>query len=150
MSSENGGLLTAAEREHVDKRLELFHEGSISSGDELLLASALHRSHHTWDALEMPSLGMTALAVAVVIGSLATNDYVALLLIGYPALAAVLSFVTLIAMRQAVTAEAARVIVTRRIEQRAHRARAATDRSASEARREIRKRHLLRNLLGLT
>lgn len=151
MNSENGGLLTATERERVDKRLKLLHEGPVSDGDELLLASALHRSHHSRDVLVMSSLGMSALAlaVAVVVGGLSTNGYVALLLISYLALATVLTFVTLIAIRQAITAEAARVIVTRRIEQREHRARAAVEGRAAEASRTNRKRCLLRDLLGL-
>lgn len=99
----------------------------------------------------MSSLGMSALAlaVAVVVGGLSTNGYVALLLISYLALATVLTFVTLIAIRQAITAEAARVIVTRRIEQREHRARAAVEGRAAEASRTNRKRCLLRDLLGL-
>lgn len=42
MNSEHSGLLTVTEREHVDKQLDLFREGPISDGDELLLASAVH------------------------------------------------------------------------------------------------------------
>lgn len=151
MSTDRVGFLNRPEREHVDKRLQLLNEEPIVDGDELLLVSAVHRSLYSRDVLVMSSLWISviALAVAVVVGSLATHDYVALLLIGYLVLAGVLSTVTLIAIRQAVTAEAVRVIVTRRIEQRDHRARAAADRSADQTARTPHKRLFLRGLLGL-
>ena len=152
MSTDRVGLLSTSEREHVDKRLRLLEEEPIIDGDELLLVSAVHRSHYSRDVLVMSSLGISilALAVAVIVGSLATHDYVALLLIGYLVLAGILGTVTLVAIRQAVTAEAAHAIVARRIEQRDYRARTAADRRAAEARRATRKRHFLRNLLGLS
>lgn len=151
MSTDRVGFLNRSEREHVDKRLQLLNEEPIVDGDELLLISAVHRSLHSRDVLVMSSLGISviALAVAVVVGSLATHEYVALLLIGYLVLARVLSTVTLIAIRQAVTAEAVRVIVARRVEQRDHRARAAADRSDDETARTPHKRLLLSGLLGL-
>lgn len=151
MNSENGGLLTDTERAHVDKRLDLFNEESLIDGDELLLASAVHRSHHTRDVLVMTSLGMSglALAVAVVVGSLATNDYVALLLIGYLVLAGLLCILTRVAIARAVTAEAVRVIVVHRIDRRESRAQADADRRAADASRANRKRPFLRGVLGL-
>lgn len=39
MSTDRTGLLPDAERGHVDKRLELLDQESISDGDELLLVS---------------------------------------------------------------------------------------------------------------
>lgn len=120
MSTERIGLLTTSEREHVDKRLELLKEPPLHGDDEVLLASAVHRSHYSRDTLVMSSLAMStlALAVAVVVGGLATNEYVELFLIGYLALAGVLGAVTLIAIRLAVTAEVVRVIVVHRLELR--------------------------------
>lgn len=135
----------------MDKQLDLFREGPISDGDELLLASAVHRSRHTQDVLVMSSLGMSglALAVAVVVGSLSTNDYVALFLIGYLFVAGFLCIVALVAIRRAVTAEAVRVVVVHRVGRKESRAQADADRSAANASRSIRKRSFLYTLLGL-
>lgn len=151
MSTDRTGLLTDAERGHVDKRLELLDQESISDGDELLLVSGVYRAHYSRDVLVMSSMGMSmlALAVAVVVGSLATNDYVALLLIGYLVLAGILGTVTLFAIRQAVTAEAVRVIINHRLEQKESAGRADAVRRVAEASRTRRKRPFLRELLGL-
>ena len=99
----------------------------------------------------MSSLRMSglALAVAVVVGSLSTNDYVALFLIGYLFVAGFLCIDTLVAIRRAVTAEAVRVVVVHRVGRKESRAQAYADRSAANASRSIRKRPFLRTLLGL-
>jgi len=151
VNGDRNGLLTDAERDRVDRRLRLLEEKPICDGEELALASAVHRSHYSRDTLVMSSLGVStlALAIAVVVGSLATNDYVALLLIGYLLLAALLGTVTLIAIRQAVTAEIVRVIVVHRLELKRSRARADAARSAAAASRASRRKLSLRALLGL-
>lgn len=152
MSGARAGLLRNSEREPVDKRLRMLEEEPITGKDELVLASAVHRSHYSRDTLVMSSLAMStlALAVAVVVGGLATNDYVGLFLIGYLVLAGVLGAVTLVAIRLAVTTEVVRVIVDHRLE---------SQRDANRERRDLERsgrtdvhtgrRMTLRRALGL-
>ena len=146
MNRHKNGLLLDSERRHVDQRLKLLGEDRVRDGEELLLASTAYRAHFARDSLIMFTLGMSvlALAVAVVIGSLASNDAIAVLLIGYLIAAGLLGTVTLIAIRLAVTAEVVRVVVDYRLELRRveRRARAessrATDIPRAAGRRSLR------------
>ena len=151
MNSHKNGLLLASERRHVDQRLKFLGEDRVRDGEELLLASTTYRAHFARDSLIMSTLGMgvLALAVAVVIGSLASSDAIAVLLIGYLLVAGLLGTVTLIAIRLAVTAEVVRVVVDYRLELRRVERRARAESSRATDIPRAAGRRSLRALLGL-
>ena len=94
--NDRRGLLVDSERSLVNERLRLLEEDPITGDDELLLASAVQRASSARDTLVMPSLAMSmvALAVAVVIGGIAMNDYVLAFLVGYLVLAGIVVIAT--------------------------------------------------------
>ena len=151
MNSHKNGLLLASERRHVDQRLKFLGEDRVRDGEELLLASTTYRAHFARDSLIMSTLGMgvLALAVAVVIGSLASSDAIAVLLIGYLLVAGLLGTVTLIAIRLAVTAEVVRVVVDYRLELRRVERRARAESSRATNGPGVAGRRSLRAFLGL-
>ena len=151
MNRHKNGLLLDSERRHVDQRLKLLGEDRVRDGEELLLASTAYRAHFARDSLIMFTLGMSvlALAVAVVIGSLASNDAIAVLLIGYLIAAGLLGTVTLIAIRLAVTAEVVRVVVDYRLELRRVERRARAESSSATNGPGVAGRRSLRAFLGL-
>ena len=151
MNSHKNGLLLASERRHVDQRLKFLGEDRVRDGEELLLASTTYRAHFARDSLIMSTLGMgvLALAVAVVIGSLASSDAIAVLLIGYLLVAGLLGTVTLIAIRLAVTAEVVRAVVDYRLELRRVERRARAESSRATNGPGVAGRRSLRAFLGL-
>ena len=151
MNRHKNGLLLDSERRHVDQRLKLLGEDRVRDGEELLLASTAYRAHFARDSLIMFTLGMSvlALAVAVVIGSLASNDAIAVLLIGYLIAAGLLGTVTLIAIRLAVTAEVVRAVVDYRLELRRVERRARAESSRATNGPGVAGRRSLRAFLGL-
>ena len=151
MNRHKNGLLLDSERRHVDQRLKLLGEDRVRDGEELLLASTTYRAHFARDSLIMSTLGMgvLALAVAVVIGSLASSDAIAVLLIGYLLVAGLLGTVTLIAIRLAVTAEVVRAVVDYRLELRRVERRARAESSRATNGPGVAGRRSLRAFLGL-
>lgn len=151
MNSHKNGLLLASERRHVDQRLKFLGEDRVRDGEELLLASTTYRAHFARDSLIMSTLGMgvLALAVAVVIGSLASSDAIAVLLIGYLLVAGLLGTVTLIAIRLAVTAEVVRAVVDYRLALRRVERRARAESSRATNGPGVAGRRSLRAFLGL-
>ena len=151
MNSHKNGLLLASERRHVDQRLKFLGEDRVRDGEELLLASTTYRAHFARDSLIMSTLGMgvLALAVAVVIGRLASSDAIAVLLIGYLLVAGLLGTVTLIAIRLAVTAEVVRAVVDYRLELRRVERRARAESSRATNGPGVAGRRSLRAFLGL-
>ena len=151
MNRHKNGLLLDSERRHVDQRLKFLGEDRVRDGEELLLASTTYRAHFARDSLIMSTLGMgvLALAVAVVIGSLASSDAIAVLLIGYLLVAGLLGTVTLIAIRLAVTAEVVRAVVDYRLELRRVERRARAESSRATNGPGVAGRRSLRAFLGL-
>lgn len=152
--NDRRGLLVDSERSLVNERLRLLEEDPITGDDELLLASAVQRASSARDTLVMPSLAMSmvALAVAVVIGGIAMNDYVLAFLVGYLVLAGIVVIATHFSVHRSVTAEVVRVIVVRRLELRQEAAHAHDDgeRFGIEVRRTRRRGALRRALRRLT
>lgn len=117
MKSSSLGLLDKAQIKSINIRLQALGHAELGDGNELLIASAIRRARDARDQVTMISLAMSmvTLAVAVIVGSVATGSSFGLILLAYLAAGGILGILAFKVMTQAASAEIARVVIERRI-----------------------------------